>query len=162
MITQEMLKKFLRYNSRTGVFKNRVQRGTRGAPGAVAGSIAKSGYVELQLLGKRYYAHRLAWFYVHGVWPTQVDHRNGVRSDNKLTNLRSADALCNAQNLARRDQNTSGFTGASKMRNKWRAQIKVANKQHFLGAFDTPEDAHAAYIKAKREFHKFQPTLRQG
>jgi len=160
MLTQERLKIFLYYDAENGHFINRVRRGSRGAPGAVSGSITKNGYVEVQVLGKRYYAHRLAWFYVHGIWPPQVDHCNGVRSDNRLANLRAADALCNAQNLPLRNKNTSGFTGAFRMRGKWRAQIKIAGKQRFLGAFDTPEAAHEAYVRAKREFHKFQPTLR--
>jgi hypothetical protein len=159
MLTQEKLKALFSYNARTGVFKNKTKRGSRAMPGDEAGSLMRSGYVEITVLGVRTYAHRLAWFYVHGVWPLQVDHVNGVRSDNRIKNLRAASAADNAQNLCKRTRNTSGYTGAFKHRGRWRAQIKCGNVQHFLGVFDTPLEAHNAYKTAKKQLHKFQPQL---
>ena len=160
MLTQEKLKQYLRYDQRTGVFTNRVQRTSRSLAGQEAGSLTASGYVEIGLCGKRYYAHRLAWFYVHGEWPAQIDHKNGVRTDNRLCNLRAATNSTNAQNIGLRKTNTSGLTGAVWTRGKWRAIIKHKNKQQYLGSFDTAEKAHEAYKKAKAQLHTFQPTIR--
>ena len=160
MVTLERVKELLNYDSLTGVLTWRVKWGSRGIPGEEVGSVSKKGYVELMLCGQRYYAHRISWFYVHGVWPKQVDHKNGVRADNRIANLRATDAGGNAQNLSKRRENTSGYIGAFRHRGRWRAQIKCNNKQHFLGVFDSPEEAHVAYTTAKKRLHNFQPNLR--
>jgi len=112
------------------------------------------------LCGERHYAHRISWFYTYGVCPDQIDHKNGIRTDNRLANLRAANAGDNAQNLGKRAKNTSGHTGAFRHRERWRSQIKCGNTQHFLGVFDSPEEAHAAYVAAKKRLHNFQPNVR--
>lgn len=160
MVTVERVRDLLNYNPFTGDLTWRVRCGSRGMPGKKAGSPTKNGYVEITFCGNRFYAHRVIWFYVHGVWPKQIDHKNGIRTDNRLNNLRAADAGNNAQNLRKRTKNTSGYTGAFRSRGRWRSQIKCGNKQHFLGVFDSPEEAHAAYATAKKQLHNFQPSER--
>lgn len=95
-------------------------------------------------------AHRLAWFYAYGVWPQdQIDHRNGIRSDNRICNLREATNSLNKANERRRTDNTSGFKGVHRRENgRWRARIGVGNRRLALGDFDTPEAAHTAYCQA--------------
>lgn len=113
------------------------------------------GYVLITVLGKAYRAHRLAWMYTHGYMPSlQIDHVNGIRSDNRLDNLRPADQSLNSQNLrvARSDSRT-GMLGVVPNRKRWSAQIKVAGKTTHIGTFDTPEIAHLAYLDAKRRLH---------
>lgn len=154
MITQERLKELLHYVHETGVFTWLVDRGPK-KRGSVAGSCMNTGYFEIVVDYRRYLSHRLALFYVHGEFPNnQIDHINGIRSDNRISNLREATHAENAQNLRNpRSDNKTGFLGVSRNRNKFRAQIHINGNNTFLGNFLTPESAHAAYLQAKREHH---------
>lgn len=158
MITQERLKELLHYDPDTGLFTcARSRPGCR--VGAVAGTRRKDGYLVVSLDSRRYFTHRLALLYMTGELPTlDIDHINGDRADNRWCNLREATNSENMQNQRRgHSDSTSGLLGVSwhKNRSKWRAQI-TANKQTInLGSFSTPEEAHAAYLKAKEELHPF-------
>jgi hypothetical protein len=101
-------------------------------------------------------AHRVVWEVVHGDISEgmQIDHRNGDRSDNSIENLRLVTPEENVQNQRRpKRQNKVGYLGVSQLRGKYRATIVVAGKQIYLGAFDSPEEAQEAYIRAKRNLH---------
>jgi hypothetical protein len=108
-------------------------------------------------------AHRIVFALVHDRWPSgQIDHKNGIRSDNRLVNLREASNAENQQNRKFNRDNSSGFRGvgwAARQR-KWRAAISVGGRTLLLGYFATPERAYAAYLAAKAEHHKFQPVPR--
>ena len=163
MLTQENLKKMLHYDTDTGVFTRLVRTSSRTKIGDIAGYLKSDGYRLIMVDGKNYYAHRLAFFYMTGDWPVaDIDHRNGVRDDNRWDNLREATRTENHQNRVMRSDNTSGFIGVDwhRQRGKWRAEIAVAGRRKSLGYFPTPEEAHAAYCAAKVEFHTFQPTGR--
>lgn len=152
-MTQEELVARLQYDAETGIFcrKNHVKHGLNGK---AAGTWHPRGYRVVNVMGRRYLAHRLAWFYVHGEWPEQVDHINGVRDDNRLTNLRPATQSQNNANSARRKDNSSGVKGVcySAPMKKWQARIKPHGmKRVVLGYFDTLEDAANAYAKAASE-----------
>lgn len=95
---------------------------------------------------------------MYGVWPAeQVDHINGIRTDNAIKNLRLATNAFNCQNKrhAIGSNKSSGLLGVSldKRNNRWHAYINVNRKRRFLGYHDTPEKAHAAYVEAKRQIH---------
>jgi hypothetical protein len=124
--------------------------------GDVAGSRNTStGYIDIFVHGRRYGAHRLAWFYVHGRWPEhEIDHINGERSHNAIDNLRDVPRAINRQNLRRphRD-NSTGFLGVRKNGERFAALIQVDKSPKYLGTFDTPEEASQAYIAAKRKIH---------
>ena len=155
-MNQEQLKSVLHYDAPTGVF--RWRHGARGGlPWRQAGTINGRGYVQLGVNKKLYLAHRLAWLYCYGQWPTaEVDHINGQTNDNRLCNLRIADRLQNSQNKRKpQANNKSGFLGVIYWwRTKtWKAQIQVNGKNKSLGYYRTPEQAHEAYLKAKREMH---------
>lgn len=156
-LTHEELLRLVRYSKTTGRFTSRVDRPNKGIEaGDEIGSISKqSGYWRISLQGRVYQAHRLAWFYVTGKWTAvHIDHRNTVRSDCRWRNLREATRKGNNQNLRTAQRNnTTGFLGVSRDRDRFRATIMFDRKRVNLGSFSTPEEAHAAYVKAKRKHH---------
>lgn len=153
-LTVERLRALLHYDQATGVFTRRVSRGGSAA-GSVAGCPDKDGYVMLMVDRVSYKAHRLAWLYFHGEWPSgDVDHINEQTGDNRIINLRQASRSENMQNRSAANRgNRSGFLGVSRNNGRWFAQITVARKRVHLGYHDTPEAAHAAYVEAKRRLH---------
>ena len=117
-------------------------------------SIDGNGYRSGTIFSVQVKAHRIAWVLSTGAWPScQIDHVNGVRSDNRLCNLREADYAQNARNCGIRRDNTSGFKGVSRANGKWRAGIKVNGKRLNLGQFDSPEEASQAYLEASKKHH---------
>jgi hypothetical protein len=151
------------YDAATGVFRWRVSRGGV-REGRRAGSRGSEGYVQIQIKGKIFYAHRLAWRIAYGHWPAhQIDHINGDRADNRLVNLREATSIQNCQNMAKRSDNRSGYVGVSFHvgRQKWRAEISVGGKRRSLGYFADPVTAHTAYVQAKKQLHMFHPEVPQ-
>lgn len=164
MITQEKLKQLLHYNPETGVFTRKATTSSRSVAGSIAGCIDWHGYRLVFIEGARYGAHRLAWLYMTGSWPAeQVDHKNGIRSDNQWDNLREATNAQNCQNSATYKSNTSGFKGVTwdSSRGKWKAQIAVNGKQKIIGRFADKVVAHQAYLTAKSELHTFNPVPRE-
>jgi hypothetical protein len=156
-LTAERLRDLLSYDAETGIFTWRVAVSHNVHAGAVAGTIDKSrGYRKISIGDVRYLSHRLAWLYVHGVWPTDlIDHANGVRDDNRLANLREATRRGNAANSRLSSNNTSGLKGVRwhKRDRKWHAQINVGGRTVYLGSFNTKEAGHQAYMDAARQQH---------
>lgn len=162
-LTAEYLRSRLTYHPETGVFvwKPLALRHPDAAKwngrraGSPAGSAARHGYVVLCLDGKRYYAHRLAWYLVHGTWPQEIDHIDRNRSNNTITNLRASTRRENSRNLSRkrRKNNTSGVRGVTwdKKNSRWIAAITVDRKRIMLGRFATKEKAAEAYALAAYE-----------
>lgn len=154
-LTAERLKQLVHYDPDTGVFTHIAPR-KKIRVGEQAGGIDPgSGYVVLCIDRKRHYAHRLAFLYMNGKWPAQlVDHRDGNRSNNAFSNLRDAPRLINQQNMRRAAcTSSSGLIGAFKKRDRWESRIRVAGTIIRLGVFGTAEEAHAAYVAAKRVHH---------
>jgi hypothetical protein len=103
--------------------------------------------------GRHYRSSRLAWLYMTGSWPVEIDHANLNRADDRWTNLREATRPQNNWNTRTPLTNTSGYKGVSRKRDKWRARIKVNGREISLGHFDTPERAFIAYIFASWDHH---------
>lgn len=116
------------------------------------GTLNKSGYLVFQYRYKQYKTHRVAWFLQNRVWPTQIDHINKDKSDNRLANLRDATHSINQHNREM-PLPSSGLVGACyrKNKNKWSASIRLNNKSVFLGNFDSPEEASFAYLLEKQK-----------
>ena len=159
MLTQERLKELLHYDETTGFFTRRVDVGTRGKAGGVAGCVRNDGYIHLKVDGRLCLAHRLVWLYVHGEFPpADIDHANRIRADNRISNLRLATRAENNTNSKTHSTNTSGFRGVSwnKGEGKWRAYAGLNRKQHHLGYYPTAEAAHEAYDAfARQNYGKF-------
>ncbi len=158
-LTIERLRELLAYDAETGVFTWAIDRGDCYKAGSIAGSVDFQGYRVIQMDGKKHKAHRLAWLYVHGHWPDpQVDHINGIRTDNRIVNLRIVSNAENQQNQRKAHRSSSsGLLGAYKHPDgKWMASIKVGGKQRHIGLFHTAQEAHEAYLRAKAELHPFQ------
>lgn len=125
--------------------------------GKRAGCMNKDGYWVIRVYGTLYYAHRLAYMKVNGTPPTlEIDHLNGVRDDNRWSNLREVTSTVNKQNVraARSSNAHSGLLGVMKNGRNWAAQIIINGSRKCLGTYSTPEEAHQAYITAKRQHHE--------
>jgi len=164
ILTAERLREALSYDQETGIFTWLVSPNFRVKVGDAAGCGHHTGYRRIVIDGVSHQAHRLAWLYVQGYFPTNImDHINGDRADNRIFNLREATDAENNQNKISSRNSTSKYLGVSwsKQRNKWLATIHVNRKQRYLGQFATEEEAYAAYCAAKAEFHAFNPAPRK-
>lgn len=122
-------------------------------PGEIAGTIQNNRYRAVSFRGARELAHRLAWLYYYGEWPADdIDHINGNRDDNRISNLRLASRSQNNVNSVVPKNNTSGHKGAyyDKRRGHWVAEIWVYKRKIWLGSFPTTAEAGAAYQGALR------------
>lgn len=152
-ITQAQLKAILHYDPESGIFTWIKPTHAKIHVGARAGSLMKDGYRRVRILGKSYAEHRLAFLYMTGEMPPEVDHDNRVRNDNRWKNLRAADSCKNKQNVP-----AFGAT-FNKSAGKWQAGITANRKWHYLGVFETAEEAQGAYKRAKAELHTFHPEV---
>jgi len=152
------LRYYLHYDPESGVFTWKECPPHRtDLLGKRAGYIASWGYRMIKLDGKMYIAHRLAWLYVTGQWPEQVNHIDGDKTNDRFANLRLADAFIAHQNMHKAKRNSkSGLLGVTTDvdgRRGFVASISADGKQHYLGHFKTAQEAHAAYIAAKHKLH---------
>lgn len=137
------------YDSETGVFTHRISHNGVAA-GHAAGCIDAAGYRRMRVRGQFVFAHRLAWFYVHGVWPGQLDHKNQVKTDNRLANLREATASQNRMNISNvKPTSLAGIKGVKTVRRKngrikFQAVARVNGVSLYLGTFADPQHAAAA------------------
>lgn len=154
-LTREQLVAEYSYDPSTGLFYRLSDR--VGAPrGQVLGRLTSSRYLQIAVGGKAFSAHRLAWLYMTGEWPKHmVDHINGVRHDNRWSNLRDVTRSVNMENQRKAMRtNKSGFLGVSVHKLGFQAAIHTAGKCHYLGIYRTPQEAHSVYLEAKRRLHK--------
>ena len=156
-VTQSDLKELFSYNESTGDFTRLKSGGGRNNKiGAIAGCLQNKGYVHISIKGKLYLAHRLAWLYTQGQWPEdQIDHVNGIRNDNRVSNLREATQSQNQANTGSQTNSKSGVKGVSwhKAKGKWQAQISINSKLKYLGYFTDINEAAQAYHIAAEHYH---------
>lgn len=152
----DRLRTTLRYDSSDGEFYRLQRTSNSTTVGERAGCVQQDGYLCLRVFGKLFLAHRLAWFYVHGEWPTgEIDHIDGDRRNNRMSNLRDVPRTLNAQNLkrAKSSNKSSGILGVYRHGSGWRSRITSGGTSKCLGTFRTQSEAHQAYLVAKRELH---------
>ena len=157
MLTVDRLRELLDYDAASGVLTWKVRRkGHRGIkPGRVAGTPHTGRYVSIRIDGKAYLAHRLVWLYVTGEWPKlSIDHIDGDKLNNRFNNLRDVTQAINSQNIRRpRRTNKVGVLGAASAGKNYQVIIGIDYGRRYIGKYATPDQAHAAYVKAKRELH---------
>lgn len=155
----EQARRLFVYEPDTGLIRWRVSTNQRIRVGRVAGAIDRHGYVRVTIaLGgpkrRSIAAHRLAWLLSHGAWPAgEVDHVNGVKTDNRLVNLRVVSRSENGANRSGPDRDSStGLLGASRHKSgKFLSQIRRGGRYRYLGLHATAELANAAYVAASEE-----------
>ena len=155
MLTQSRLKECLSYDPETGEFRALFTAGARQV-GAVAGAMHPMGYISITVDGHRHLAHRLAWLYVYGVLPHgDTDHINGVKTDNRIANLRAATRSQNMANLGALSNSKSGIRGVFYFprTDRWRSSIRSNGRTVHLGYFATAEEAAQAYREAATRLH---------
>lgn len=158
MLTQEELKKRFHYNKDAGVFTYIISCGSV-KKGRIAGVKCKNGYLRVRVNKSDYLLHRLAWLYVYGVWPkNQIDHKNHMRDDNRINNLREATNQENAKNQSLLRTSASGVIGVcwKKSLKKWHSRIGIDRKEEHLGYFSDKFEAICCRKSAenKHGFHE--------
>lgn len=163
------LPEWISYNATNGQF-TWLKTSGKGYAGAIAGTPQAKGYIAISIRGRQFLAHRLAWLFVHGDLPTkQIDHINGVKTDNRIANLRLATNMQNHANRGAQRNSTSGVKGVYwfKPQQKWKAQIQVNGKAIVLGYFASKDAAIAARLEGEKKYqgefaHRGPPTLAYG
>lgn len=159
-MTADAVRERLAYDPLTGALTWKKCRDS-GRIGKETKSLDAAGYVQVNLRGTICKGHRLAWLIYYGELPDQpIDHINGVRNDNRISNLRCVTGTVNTQNKRLGScLNKTGFLGVHfaprcSPDKRYRAKIISDGRQVHLGGYPTPEEAHAAYVAAKRELHE--------
>lgn len=158
--TADWIRSILDFDTKTGTFRWKHRDSAPKSwntkyAGKIAGHQGARGYIYVQIGGVNYAAHQLAWLWVHGEWVTHLDHRYGIRSDNRILELRPAGPVANACNKAIQSNNTSGHAGVhyDKHRRKWRSCADRSGVRHIFGFFDTKEEAINARAKGIAKVH---------
>lgn len=154
----------LEYRPETGDFFWKNPKSNRVKVGQKAGCLNAYGYVVIFFKGKLRQASHLAWLYVYGVLPKELDHINHTPADNRISNLRLCSRSENQSNRRKQSNNTSGFKGIHwfPQSRKWRVRLGHKGKHYHVGLFNTIEEAVAAYDEAVRRLHKEYAYLQAG
>lgn len=143
------------YDPLTGIIRWKIMPRLNVAMGSIAGHISGEGYRVICYRRYQFKAHRLAWILHHGSWPqNQIDHINMIRDDNRIENLREADASQNRHNSRAQRNNSHGYKGVAwdAQKRRWVARIMVRGKRVNLGRFRTREEAAEAYSSGAEEY----------
>lgn len=151
-LTHQRLLEVIDYSPETGLFTWKVHKKSA-KPGELAGS-KNCNYIKICIDYKVYFAHRLAWFYVHKRWPLLIDHKDRDGTNNRISNLRECSYSENSHNVGLTQRNSTGFKGVSyrSERGKYHAQLCLNGKRIHVGYFDSAESAHEAYVKKAKDF----------
>lgn len=154
-VTIDRLRQLFSIDPHTGIII-RLKKVQSCPAGHEAGGLSTKGYRQLRVDGRHIEGHRVAWALYYGEWPTHhIDHRNGVRDDNRRANLRPATREQNGMNRGAARNNTSGRKGVTwnKHSKKWMAAITANGRTKTLGHFADPDVAARAYQQAAGQLH---------
>jgi hypothetical protein len=168
-LTHEMLKTLLSYDTDTGIFvwkerplimyksQRECTRFNNQYAGKVATTLSKRGFYQIHIFMKSYKAITLAWFYAHGKWPKScLDNIDSDKLNLKIKNIREATKTDIQQSRYKPDaKNKTGLIGVVPVKylgeTRYKARININRKTFYLGMYKTPEEAHEAYVNAKRQ-----------
>ena len=165
-LKQAEVQRLLCYNPLSGNFRWRIALSNRIKIGSTAGCIRRNYkydtrlYWCIRVYGRLYLAHRLAFLYMRGHWPSEIDHKDGNGLNNRWLNLRECTHSQNKANQGPRNDNKLGIKGVYRNKNgKYVAQIYIHGKKIHLGYFDTSKVAATIYQQAtKKYFGEFAST----
>jgi len=159
MNTQELYDechRLFNYDAENGLLTRKVKGADKTNVGDVVGCMSR-GYLTVGIQYKIYFVHRIIWLMQTGSFPKEhTDHINGIRNDNRWCNLREATNSENGRNRGKTKSNKTGFKrvdASGKIKNPYRARIRVNGEEIHLGHFPTPELAHEAYCEASKKLH---------
>jgi hypothetical protein len=143
LITKDLLDRLFTVDVENGIFFNKVKTNTKIVIGKESGTRHPTGYTIIRIDGRNYSRHRLIYFYVNGVWPKNLDHIDGNKSNDSINNLRAVTRRENQQNRTR----AKGYHFNNRL-GKYQAQCWniEGTKQIYLGLFDNQLDAEFAYL----------------
>lgn len=155
-LTQARVRELLDYDPATGVFRRKTTAGGV-RKGEIVGSRDTCGYLLIRVDGERHKAHRLAFLWMLGAFPQQfVDHKNMRRDDNTWANLREATPSQNKANSRGWKRKVLGVKGVYPRNSRYRALLCEHGTHHYLGTYDTIDEARSAYMDAaKKHFGEF-------
>jgi hypothetical protein len=155
-LDQETVKKLFHYDAESGMLLWRNGNGRNVKPWQEAKAPNGHGYYSVKINNKNYHVHRIIWLYVYGCFPKEdIDHKNRIRNDNRLCNLRAVSRTDNCQNISLPSHNKSGHLGVSwfATQKKWTVYIKVNKKNKWLGYYKNIEDAIAARKAGEKQYY---------
>ena len=156
MITQAQVLEL--YDYKDGELYWKINTDGKRPIGSKAGGdrLNSDGRKSVSVYGKRYPASRVIFLHQHGYLPFMVDHINGIKTDNRIENLRPATYPENNRNARIRLDNSSGCKNVSwaKDRKKWSVAIRVNRKRKYLGCYDDLELADLVAHEARDKYHK--------
>ena len=153
ILTAARLRELSSYDAVAGILTANRRFGSV-SQGARLGYLAPTGYRRVCIDGVLHMEHRLIWLHVTGDWPAGViDHMNGDKADNRFANFRDVTPTVNRHNT-RRAIGAVGLLGVRQHGGRFQAEIGANKKRIHLGTFDTPQEAHEAYVLAKRQLHE--------
>lgn len=158
MITVQELREKFHYSPKTGSLTWRARKYSRGykgvLPGKEVGWPSVAGYMKVCINYKHYFLHRIIWALVYGEFPRgQIDHIDGDKANNRITNLREADPSQNCANRKLHSNNRHGMKGVTPSYGRWTARVAFRGKRHHIGTFDTQQEAYAAYLNHAEKIH---------
>jgi len=154
-ISLERVRCAFNYNPITGDFTWGIIKSYKTGVGDTAGRLNHDGYFRVAIDGHQYMAHRLIWLYVYGEWPDgEIDHINGMPSDNRIINLRSVSHQENSINKKLISTSTSGIAGIcwNKSNSNWRVRINTDHYRENLGSYKDFFEACCARKSAERKY----------
>ena len=154
--TIKRLRDLIDYDPKTGIMRWKVCKASRINIGDIITGKMKLGHLRVGIDGQRYLAHRIAWFHYYGKWPTKhIDHIDNNPENNAINNLRECTPAQNLWNRPAQCNSLLSLKGVSfdTRRGTWFARIMVEGKLHWLSSYNSPELAHAGYIKAAKKLH---------
>lgn len=168
---QAEIRRVFTYDPETGAFFHSVDRGRsqRYKAGDVIDNVPNNthGYIVLWAGKRAYLAHRIAWFLQTGIWPSDIDHLDHNRTNNRFSNLREVSHQENMKNMTLYKSNNSGVSGiciAGRNKDRWRVTVNIGGKQTYLGEYKDFDVAVSvrenARIQQGYHVNHGQPTLR--